>query len=56
MAIEIREVIIKTEIRTSNSKEQYRRSQGDMDSVKKELLEECKRMLLETTKRKIYKR
>ena len=56
MAIEIREVIIKTEIKTSNSKEKSRMTNHSMDIIKRELLEDCRRMLFETSKRKTYNR
>jgi len=56
MAIEIREVIIRTEIKTSSSKESSRLTNQTKDIVKRELLEECRRMLFETSKRKTYNR
>ena len=56
MAIEIREIVIKTEIRTSSSRNKTKMVKGDLDQIKRELLDECKRIIFESTKKKIYKR
>tara|TARA_R110002050_G_scaffold261556_1_gene401625 strand:- start:109320 stop:109487 length:168 start_codon:yes stop_codon:yes gene_type:complete len=55
MPVEIRELIIKTEIRTEDV---YRTSLNniDLNLFKNELLEDCKRMILDTNKRINYKR
>jgi hypothetical protein len=53
MAIEIRELIIKTEIVSSNNHDQ---GEQNLDVLKRELLEACRRMMLENQKRINQKR
>ena len=50
MPIEIRELIIKTEIASANSHSTAVQEQ-DLSLLKKQLLEECKRIIVENTKR-----
>lgn len=50
MPIEIRELIIKTEIASVNSQQQGLQEQ-DLGLLKKQLLEECKRMVMENTRK-----
>lgn len=56
MAVEIRELIIKTEVRTSNKDESHNMAVDDINVMKKQLIQEFKRMLVNTTSRQTYKR
>jgi hypothetical protein len=56
MPIEIREIIIKTEISTGERKGTGTIKDKDLNALKKQLLEECKRMISETSKKQTYKR
>lgn len=56
MPIEIREIVIKTDVKTANGKNQSRMSISDLDVLKKKVLIECKQLLIEQTKRKTNKR
>ncbi|RLJ80643.1 DUF5908 family protein [Pedobacter alluvionis] len=51
MPVEIRELIIKTQISTSEANHQARISVEDVKQLKKQLLAECKKMITERTKR-----
>ena len=55
MPVEIRELIIKTEIRTEDINASLL-NDIDLGLLKNELLEDCKRMLLDANKRMNYKR
>lgn len=56
MPIEIRELIIKTEVRTTDLNTQNTIKSEDLLLLKSQLLEDCKRMLTEGNKRASYKR
>ena len=56
MPIEIRELIIKTEISSRDKSDDAPIKEAEMYVLKKQLLEECKRMIVEKTKKSIYKR
>lgn len=56
MPIEIRELIIKTEIRTSDQKDQNSINKEDIANLKRYLLEECKRIITKDKRRNHYKR
>lgn len=56
MPIEIRELIIKTEVRTANSVTSTAIRDHDLSMLKDQLLDSCKRMIQEQTKRTNYKR
>jgi hypothetical protein len=56
MPIEIRELIIKTEISTGQRNGTNAIKDKDLNALKKQLLEECRRMLTETSKKQTYKR
>ncbi len=56
MPIEIRELIIKTEVRTTNSNTQNTLKSEDLSNLKGQLLEACKQMFAKENKRASYKR
>jgi hypothetical protein len=56
MPIEIREIIIKTEITSSGHTRQGRVNEKELGMFRKQLLEECKRMISGKTKKNSYKR
>ncbi len=56
MPIEIREIVIKTEIRTSQSKERHERPFETKERIRKLIIEECKRILFQHKKRSIHRR
>ncbi len=56
MAIEIREIIIKTEIQNTNPNSKSKIGKDDLNTLKKRVLEECKRLIFEHVKRKTYHR
>ncbi len=56
MPIEIRELIIKTEIASRDRSADTVIKETEMHILKKQLLEECKRMITEKTRKNLYKR
>jgi hypothetical protein len=56
MPIEIREIIIKTEIASINGNRSSVAKEKEISQLKKQLLEECKRMITGNTKKEVYKR
>ncbi|MEM0577648.1 MULTISPECIES: DUF5908 family protein [Flavobacterium] len=56
MPIEIRELIIKTEISSRDNFKDSNAKEAEIQLLKKQLLEECKRMIAERTKKNSYKR
>jgi len=56
MPIEIRELIIKTEISTGNKGRSEAVTEEDLNNIRVKLLEECKRMISAGYKRDRYKR
>lgn len=56
MPIEIRELIIKTEIVSKDSFKDNNAKEVEILLLKKQLLEECRRMIAERTKKSSYKR
>jgi hypothetical protein len=56
MPIEIRELIIKTEISTNDGHYTGGIKEKDLNSFKRQLLKECKRVILDNAKRNINKR
>ncbi|NHN24931.1 hypothetical protein FIA58_004500 [Flavobacterium jejuense] len=56
MPIEIRELIIKTEISSRDSFIDNSVKETEIHLLKKQLLEECRRMIAEKTKKNSYKR
>ncbi len=56
MPVEIRELIIKTEVRSVEQNEKNVFSRKDIIELKKQLLIACKRMVLEQTKKSNFKR
>jgi len=56
MPVEIREIIIKTEITTGRRNSSTGSRDKELNLIKKQLLEEFKRMITLTTKRSSYKR
>ena len=56
MAIEIRELVIKTEIRSSESRSNNKKSPKELKDLKKEILKECKRLIVNNSIQKKYKR
>ena len=56
MPIEIRELIIKTEVKTTQRESLSNASKLQIERLKKEVLENCKRMILESNKKKVYNR
>ncbi|AXG69262.1 hypothetical protein KORDIASMS9_01482 [Kordia sp. SMS9] len=56
MPIEIRELVIKTEIKTVHENLHSKRSAYDTSQLKNEVLESCRRMITEAQKREKYNR
>lgn len=56
MPVEIRELIIKTEISTADGNYASGMKEEDLYLLKKVLLEECKKMIIERTKKNSHKR
>lgn len=56
MPIEIRELIIKTEIKTVHENLNSKRNAQDTSKLKEEVLETCRRMISEAQKREKYNR
>jgi hypothetical protein len=56
MPVEIRELVIKTEVRTANHHAQNSMRSEDISHLKSEMLDVCKRMILEGSKRANNKR
>lgn len=56
MPIEIRELVIKTEIQTKSVDERTIVQYEELRTFKKQLLEECKRLLQKQSKRNSHKR
>lgn len=56
MPIEIRELIIKTEIVTTNTKNSALAKERELSILRKQLLEECKRLIAEKNQENSYKR
>lgn len=56
MPIEIRELIIKTEIVSNNTKNLAVAKEKELSLLRKQLLEECKRLIAEKNQENSYKR
>jgi len=56
MPIEIRELIIKTEISSASRNNTGGLKEKDLSAMKKQLLEECKRIISQNTPKTGYKR
>lgn len=56
MPIEIRELVIKTEIKTVHENLNAKRTAYDTSKLKNEVLEACQRMISEAQKREKYNR
>ena len=56
MPIEIREITIRTEVRTTAFQREELKEERDLQRMREQLLEECKKLILGRTKRKNYKR
>lgn len=56
MAVEIRELIIKTEISAGDRNYGTGIKEEDLMQLRKQLLEECKKIIAEQTKKTSYKR
>lgn len=56
MPIEIRELIIKTEITSAGNNPQVILKEKDLQALKKQMLEECRRIVSEQMKEKTNKR
>jgi len=56
MPIEIREIIIKTDISTSNKNLVKEIKEKEVAAMKKQILDECKRMIAMNTKKTGHKR
>ncbi|MBI3134485.1 MAG: hypothetical protein HYZ14_07380 [Bacteroidetes bacterium] len=56
MPVEIRELIIKTEISSGGKNASGGIKPSEINALKKQLLEECRRIILEKTKKNSYKR
>jgi len=56
MPIEIRELVIKTEIKSALQSATASHQRHDISRLKDELLETCKRMISESHKKEKYKR
>ncbi len=56
MPIEIRELVIKTEIKTVHENLNAKRNSYDTSRLKNEVLESCRRMISEAQKREKYNR
>nr|WP_294921923.1 DUF5908 family protein [uncultured Flavobacterium sp.] len=56
MPIEIRELIIKTEIVTNNTRNSSAVKEKELSVLRKQVLEECKRLIAEKNQENSYKR
>lgn len=56
MPIEIRELVIKTTITTGGTGNNFLTDEKELAHLKKQLLEECKRLIKEHTKKRNIKR
>ncbi|WGH75702.1 DUF5908 family protein [Tenacibaculum tangerinum] len=56
MPVEIRELVIKTEIKSVEQHTTSTIAEHRLNELKTELIESCKRMITESTKRKAYNR
>lgn len=56
MPIEIRELVIKTTITTGGMKSNFLSDEKELAHIKKQLLEECKRLIKEHGKKRNIKR
>jgi len=56
MPIEVREIVIKTEISTTGHSHQAGIREKDLNTLKKQLFEECKKIISGNTVRTSYKR
>jgi hypothetical protein len=56
MPIEIRELVIKTEVSISGQHHPAAIQEKDLQALKKQVLEACKRLITEQVKRNSYKR
>ena len=56
MPIEIRELIIKTEIASAGNTAQAMLKEKDLQALKRQMLEECRRIVTEQMKEKTKKR
>ncbi|MCB0835201.1 MAG: hypothetical protein KDD99_00965 [Bacteroidetes bacterium] len=56
MPIEIRELTIRTEIQTSNADSKTSLAREDLAQLRKQLLEEVKKMMLDQKRKKTYRR
>jgi hypothetical protein len=56
MPVEIRELIIKTEISATGRNDPHGIKIKDLNALKKQLLNECKRLIAEHSKKNEYKR
>ena len=56
MPVEIRELIIKTAISAAGSSASAKVMEKDLNTLKKQLLEECKKIILENTRKDSYNR
>jgi hypothetical protein len=56
MPIEIRELVIRTEIVTNNTKNLASAKEKELSVLRKQLLEECKRLIAEKNQENSYKR
>lgn len=56
MPVEIREIIIKTEITVRDQQDSHAMKNKDFNALKKQLLNECRRLIAEVNRKKDYKR
>lgn len=56
MPIEIKEITIKTEVRTRVYEAEDAKYERDLHLLREQLLDECKRLIIGKTKRSIHKR
>lgn len=56
MAIEIRELVIKTVIVSEHRNDQFKIKSEMLNDIRKEVIEECKSLLANTRKQNIHKR
>lgn len=56
MPVEIRELVIRTEISSVSGNAAGKAGSTEIRNVKKQILEECKRLIAEKTKRSVNKR
>ncbi|QSW89343.1 MULTISPECIES: DUF5908 family protein [Flavobacterium] len=56
MPIEIRELVIKTEIVSSHNKSNSAAKEKELSLLRKQVLEECKRLISEKNQENSYKR